>query len=112
MSDPTEAKVTDEKDPFPPRTVALLGALLFLAGAMLPLFATGHPWMIALRWAGLFAFLLIGIRKRSLTYWIFVALLAGAEVGHDWPSAAVDLQLLGTIFLRLIKVIIAPLLFS
>ncbi|HEX4546590.1 MAG TPA: cation:dicarboxylase symporter family transporter [Candidatus Acidoferrum sp.] len=50
--------------------------------------------------------------RRSLTTWIFVGLLAGAEFGHDWPSVAVNLQLLGAIFLRLIKVIIAPLLFG
>ena len=68
--------------------------------------------MTALRWAGLLPLLLGGFWKRSLTYWIFVAMLAGAEFGHDWPSAAVNLQLLGTIFLRLIKVIIAPLLFG
>ncbi len=112
MRDLTEAKVADEKDSLLPRTVSLLGALLFLAGAILPLLATGHPWMTALRWAGLLALLLVGLRKRSLTYWIFVAMLAGAEFGHDWPSVAVNLQLLGTIFLRLIKVIIAPLLFG
>ena len=68
--------------------------------------------MTALRWAGLLALLFVGLRKRSLTYWIFVAMLAGAEFGHDWPSVAVNLQLLGTIFLRLIRVIIAPLLFG
>jgi len=50
--------------------------------------------------------------RRSLTTWIFVGLLAGAEVGYDAPAVAVNLQLLGTIFLRLIKVIIAPLLFG
>jgi proton glutamate symport protein len=50
--------------------------------------------------------------QRSLTAWIFVGLLAGAELGYDWPSHAEKLQLLGTIFLRLIKVIIAPLLFG
>ena len=50
--------------------------------------------------------------QRSLTAWIFVGLLAGAELGSDWPSRAENLQLLGTIFLRLIKVIIAPLLFG
>jgi proton glutamate symport protein len=112
MSDPTEAKVAGEKDPFPLRIFFLLGALLFFVGAILPLLATPLPWMTALRWAGLIAFLLVGLRKRSLTYGIFVAMLAGAEFGYDWPSVAVNLQLLGTIFLRLIKVIIAPLLFG
>jgi proton glutamate symport protein len=41
-----------------------------------------------------------------------VGLAAGAELGHDWPTAAEKVQFLGTIFLRLIKVIIAPLLFG
>jgi proton glutamate symport protein len=50
--------------------------------------------------------------RRSLTAWILVGLAAGAELGHDWPSAAEKVQFLGTIFLRLIKVIIAPLLFG
>ena len=65
-----------------------------------------------LRWL---AILLIGAyaaSRRSLTTWILVGLLAGAELGQDWPSVALNLQLLGTIFLRLIKVIIAPLLFG
>jgi proton glutamate symport protein len=52
------------------------------------------------------------IQRQSLTSWILVGLLAGAEVGHDFPSFATNLQFLGTIFLRLIRVIIAPLLFG
>jgi proton glutamate symport protein len=52
------------------------------------------------------------VKRRSLTAWIFVGLLAGIEVGHDFPSFASNLQFLGTIFLRLIRVIIAPLLFG
>src|SRR5277367_1963720 len=50
--------------------------------------------------------------RRSLTAWIVVGMLAGIEFGHDWPARAVQVQFLGTIFLRLIKVIIAPLLFG
>jgi proton glutamate symport protein len=65
-----------------------------------------------LRWVAIVLIAAYAISRRSLTTWIFVGLLAGAEVGHDWPSVAVNLQLLGTIFLRLIKVIIAPLLFG
>jgi len=85
-------------------------AATLLAGAhMLP-----HDAVVPtlLRWL---AILLIGTyaaSRRSLTTWILVGLLAGAELGQDWPSVAVNLQLLGTIFLRLIKVIIAPLLFG
>jgi len=65
-----------------------------------------------LRWLAILLIAAYAALRRSLTTWIFVGLLAGAEFGHDWPSVAVNLQLLGTIFLRLIKVIIAPLLFA
>jgi len=39
-------------------------------------------------------------------------MLAGAELGHDWPNAAAHLKVLSQIFLRLITLIIAPLLFG
>jgi proton glutamate symport protein len=65
-----------------------------------------------LRWLAIALIAANAIRRRSLTSWILVGLLAGAELGHDAPGIAVKLQFLGTIFLRLIKVIIAPLLFA
>jgi len=65
-----------------------------------------------LRWLGVVLIAASAIRRRSLTSWILVGLLAGAELGHDWPNMAVNLQFLGIIFLRLIRVIIAPLLFG
>jgi proton glutamate symport protein len=52
------------------------------------------------------------IRKRSLTTWILVCMVAGAEFGYDVPGVSKKLQFLSEIFLRLIKTIIAPLLFS
>jgi proton glutamate symport protein len=89
-------------------TIAIAASLL--AGAqILPL-----PALVPaiLRWLTIFFIAACANSRRSLTAWIFVGLLAGAEFGHDWPSVAVNLQVLGTIFLRLIKVIIAPLLFG
>jgi proton glutamate symport protein len=89
-------------------TIALAASLL--GGAqILPL-----PALVPglLRWLAIFFVAAYGTSRRSLTTWIFVGLLAGAEFGHDWPSVAVNLQVLGAIFLRLIKVIIAPLLFG
>jgi proton glutamate symport protein len=65
-----------------------------------------------LRWAAIFAFAVYAARRRSLTAWIIVGMAAGVECGHDWPAMAIKFQFLGTIFLRLIKVIIAPLLFG
>jgi len=64
------------------------------------------------RWLAILLIAVHATVRRSLTAWILVGLLAGAELGHDAPSVAVKLQLLGTIFLRLIRVIIAPLLFG
>ena len=58
------------------------------------------------------AFGFIAWRKKSLTFWILFGLVAGAEFGYDLPQVATSLQFLSEIFLRLIKTIIAPLLFA
>src|SRR5437667_6941693 len=89
-------------------TIAIAASLLASAQILaLPALLTA-----LLRWLAILLIAAYATSRRSLTTWIFVGLLAGAEFGRDWPSVAVNLQLLGTIFLRLIKVIIAPLLFG
>lgn len=50
--------------------------------------------------------------KKSLTWWTFTAMLAGAEFGHDFPTIGKELDVLSSLFLKLIKCIIAPLIFS
>lgn len=55
---------------------------------------------------------LYALRKNTLTTWILFSMLAGAEFGHDFPSIAVNLNLISKIFLNLVKTIIAPLLFG
>lgn len=57
-------------------------------------------------------FLIYAFRSRSLTIWILVSIIAGAEFGHDVPEIAKNMQFLSDIFLRLIKTIIAPLIFA
>jgi proton glutamate symport protein len=52
------------------------------------------------------------LKRISLTTWIIIALVAGIAFGAVYPKQAVPLAILGTIFLRLIKSIIAPLLFG
>lgn len=97
----------------------LLSATLFAAIAITVtlLAATGtapiHPLIPPLlRWLAILLIAAYATARRSLTAWIFLGLLAGVEFGHDWPALAVNCQVLGVIFLRLIKVIIAPLLFG
>ncbi|HXJ40842.1 MAG TPA: cation:dicarboxylase symporter family transporter [Bryobacteraceae bacterium] len=52
------------------------------------------------------------MKKPSLTAWILIALVAGVLFGAVLPGPAKNLAVLGSIFLRLIKSIIAPLLFG
>lgn len=52
------------------------------------------------------------MKRPSLTTWILIALVAGIAFGAAFPDAAQKCGLLGTIFLRMIKAIIAPLLFG
>jgi proton glutamate symport protein len=52
------------------------------------------------------------VKRPSLTTWILIALIAGIAFGAAFPGPAKELGLLGTVFLRLIKSIIAPLLFA
>jgi proton glutamate symport protein len=69
-------------------------------------------WFLALRVAAILALCGYAFLRRSLTAWIFAGMLVGAELGHDFGKAAADLQVLSAIFLKLIKTIIAPLIFS
>ena len=50
--------------------------------------------------------------KPTLTQWIFIGMGIGLFVGWLFPDAATQLRPLSTIFLRLIKSIIAPLIFA
>ena len=52
------------------------------------------------------------MKRVSLTTWILLALVGGIVFGAVAPGPAQQLAILGTIFLRLIKSIIAPLLFG
>src|SRR5271157_1541567 len=93
---------------------ALLIAVLTAVAAVLCWRLAGESNLLlpAVRWITLAALVVYGCFRRTLTAWIFIAMLLGAEIGHDFPTVATNLRVLAMIFLRLIKTIIAPLLFS
>lgn len=64
------------------------------------------------RWVALLSAVWFVAGKKSLTYWILLFMALGIETGHDFPAIAEPLKVLSDIFLRLIKTIIAPLLFA
>ncbi|MFN8575251.1 MAG: cation:dicarboxylase symporter family transporter [Candidatus Sericytochromatia bacterium] len=68
--------------------------------------------LIIIRWVAIAVLVFYGIQKKSLTTWILVSMVIGAELGNDFPAIAVNMKVFSQIFLRLIKTIIAPLLFS
>jgi proton glutamate symport protein len=97
--------------------VVLILALLGVAAALTAAAAWGIAslpagLLTAARWAAIGVLVAYAWRRRSLTTWILVSMVVGAEIGHDWPGVAVSLRLLSLIFLRMIKTIIAPLLFG
>ncbi|MFA6946349.1 MAG: cation:dicarboxylase symporter family transporter [Pedobacter sp.] len=64
------------------------------------------------RWLAIAGLFLYGIKKKSLTTWILISMVVGAEIGHDYPEIGIKLQVLSKVFLKMIKTIIAPLLFA
>ncbi|HEY3704476.1 MAG TPA: cation:dicarboxylase symporter family transporter [Terracidiphilus sp.] len=90
--------------------------LVFAAGIALHLAGSRAPsltvFAIALRWIGLALFLPVALRLRSLLVWTFYAMIAGVVLGLDAPHIAGQLRFLGDLFLRLIRMIVAPLIFG
>ena len=69
-------------------------------------------WLKVLWWTFTLSTVFFAIFKRSLTTWILVSMLIGIQVGFDFPEIGLHLQVLSKVFLKLIKTIIGPILFS
>jgi proton glutamate symport protein len=76
------------------------------------IFSVSKTVLMIFRWIAIVAIVGYAIFKRSLTTWILISMIVGAEFGYDLPHVAVKMQVVSKIFLRLIKTIIAPLLFA
>ena len=64
------------------------------------------------RFAAMGYLLAISWKRKKLSLWIFSAMLIGVEVGLDFPWFAKEMTRFSDIFLRLIKTLVAPLLFA
>src|ERR1051326_3904067 len=107
---------------------ALLLGFLVLAGLAAAAWALEHYGHLSINtgvvhwlWRlSVISFLGYAVERRSLTAWIILGMLIGAEIGYDLkylddPTRlryAADLQVLSSIFLKLIKTIVAPLIFG
>jgi proton glutamate symport protein len=91
--------------------LALAGAVLWIAGATAALLGSA-PLAVGLRCAGILLIALATLRRPSLLAFTFLAMLAGVELGLDLPHVASQTRFLADLFLRLIRMIVAPLIFA
>lgn len=68
--------------------------------------------LMTVRWLFAGSMVYYAYTKKSLSTFIFAAMVVGILTGLYFPKVAVDLKILSDIFLKLIKTIIAPLLFG
>ena len=96
----------------PEQKLAPLAAAIFASGC----WADGHhfagPFGIALQWIGLALFAHLIWRRRSLLWWTIFAMVTGIMLGIEVPHLAANLKILGDLFLRLVRMIVAPLIFG
>jgi len=94
--------------------VLLLAALAIILTVLAALGSLSLPPAVppAARWLALAALAAALVPRRSLTLWIVFSMLVGIELGHDAPGVAMNLKVLSDAFLRLVKTIIAPLVFA
>lgn len=87
----------------------------FITGLALALFVvlgTGPLVINIVSWLFIASVCWYAIQKMSLTTWIVASMFIGIKIGYDFPEFSVNLKVVSQIFLRLIKTVIAPLLFA
>lgn len=100
------------------RSTGILSLLLFTILAVVYVLHL-YEWVAVpeivlktLRWALIVALSAYAVFKRSLTTWILVSMVIGINIGMDFPAFSQNLKVLSQIFLRLVKTVIAPILFA
>jgi proton glutamate symport protein len=114
----TERPAQNASRPAPPATrraptlFALAALIVFALGVGLSFIPALSLAALILRWIGIALFLPYAFRRRSLLVWTFFAMVIGTVLGLDAPAFCTQLRFIGDIFLRLIRMIVAPLIFG
>jgi proton glutamate symport protein len=110
LSFPTMPTVSTKPSPRLEAILLTLAAVVLIIGCV----AAHAPFHIGLgvRWLAIAMLAVFSLGRRTITPWIFVALVAGIEIGFDAPTFALNLRVFSDIFLRLIKTIVAPLILA
>jgi proton glutamate symport protein len=90
----------------------ILVAIILNLGQFYTLWSITPIALRLVRWVAIGFIIWYAVKKNSLTTWIIISMIVGAEFGEDFPTIAIHLNLISKIFLNLIKTIIAPLIFA
>lgn len=69
-------------------------------------------FMIGVRWATALVLFFNALMRKNLTTWIITCMIFGVFIGVDFPNAAMALQPLSKGFIKLVKTIVAPIIFA
>ncbi len=92
--------------------LVIFGVLLAGFGAQAYLKNVPTGLFESLRFILIILLFIISFVRKKMSLWIFSAMVLGIEVGMDFPSFALEMERLAKIFLRLIKTLVAPLIFA
>ena len=96
----------------------LVSLIIFTIVAILHFFSLNNivsipqSILVTSRWILIASITVYALYKKSLTTWILASMIIGIEIGLDFPAFSQNLAVLSKIFLRLVKTVIAPILFA
>lgn len=93
------------------QVLLLCGLFMVAAGMAVSSGERALPEML-LRWLGVFCFVPFLWMNGKFTHWILWSMVFGIVLGLDFPEVAKGSKVLSSIFLQLIKSVVAPLLFG
>lgn len=91
-------------------TAFMLIGFLFFIEQQFPAIPTGI--LMGIRFGLMLYLLVCSYKRKKLALWIFSAMIIGVESGINFPVFSMEMERLGIIFLRLVKSLVAPLIFA